>query len=223
MLGVRVQLPTPAQQRFRRGVVVLTSHPFAHTLLHRRLFLEGSKRGPQRFLHRPGLCRGERVRVVRVSHAATEAQQLAVLHLPQHAAAIGARVRRRRRGMDLTRSNVFLSGVLRSVPLAVIVMNDDLHVELWNDVAADMWGLRQDEVKGKHFLGLDIGLPVQQLRQPLLALRHAPDSVSETMIQATNRRGRPVTVQVLCASVGGAAADGHGVIVLMQESEQSVN
>ena len=129
----------------------------------------------------------------------------------------------RRRGMDLTRSNVFLSGILRSVPLAVIVMNDDLHVELWNDVAADMWGLRQDEVKGKHFLGLDIGLPVQQLRQPLLALRHAPDSVSETMIQATNRRGRPVTVQVLCASVGGAAADGHGVIVLMQESEQSVN
>jgi two-component system CheB/CheR fusion protein len=126
----------------------------------------------------------------------------------------------RRRGLDLTRSNVFLSGILRSVPLGVVVMNDDLHIELWNDVAADMWGLRQDEVQGKHFLGLDIGLPVQQLRQPLLALRHAPDTVSETVVQATNRRGRPITVRALCASVGGAAADGHGVILLMQESDQ---
>jgi len=125
----------------------------------------------------------------------------------------------RQRGMDLTRSNVFLSGILRSVPLAVVVMNDELQIELWNDVAADMWGLRQDEVKGKHFLGLDIGLPVQQLRQPLLALRHSPDSVSEMTIQATNRRGRAVGVRVLCASVGGTAADGHGVIVLMQETD----
>jgi two-component system CheB/CheR fusion protein len=44
----------------------------------------------------------------------------------------------RQRGLDLSRSNIFLSGILRSVPLAVIVMNDDLHIELWNDVAADM-------------------------------------------------------------------------------------
>jgi two-component system CheB/CheR fusion protein len=126
----------------------------------------------------------------------------------------------RQRGMDLSRTNVFLSGILRSVPLAVVVMNDDLQVELWNDVAADMWGLRQDEVKGKHFLGLDIGLPVQQLRQPLLGLRRAPDTVSETILSATNRRGRPIGVRVLCASVGGSSANGHGVILLMQESDQ---
>jgi two-component system CheB/CheR fusion protein len=128
----------------------------------------------------------------------------------------------RKRGADLTRSNVFLSGILRTVPLGVVVMNDDLHVELWNDVAADMWGVRQTEVKGKHFLGLEIGLPVQQLRQPLLQLRHAPDTVSETIIQATNRHGRPMKVRVLCSSVGGAAAGGHGEILLMQESGEVV-
>jgi two-component system CheB/CheR fusion protein len=99
----------------------------------------------------------------------------------------------RKRGVDLTRTNVFLSGILRSVPLGVVVMNDDLHAELWNDVATDMWGLRQAEVKGKHFLGLDIGLPVRQLRQPMLALRRVPDQVAELMLQATNRRGRPIT------------------------------
>jgi two-component system CheB/CheR fusion protein len=118
---------------------------------------------------------------------------------------------------------VFLSGILRSVPLGVVVMDDDLHVELWNDVAADMWGVRQSEVKGKHFLGLEIGLPVQQLRQPLLQLRHAPETVSETVIQATNRHGRPVKVRVLCASVGGTAADGHGAILLMRESGDTIH
>ena len=125
----------------------------------------------------------------------------------------------RKRGTDLSRSNVFLSGILRSVPLAVVVMNDDLQIELWNDVATEMWGLRQDEVKGKHFLGLDIGLPVQQLRQPLLALRHTPDKLSETILSATNRRGRAMNVRVLSASIG-SKSDGHGVLLLMQETDQ---
>jgi two-component system CheB/CheR fusion protein len=129
----------------------------------------------------------------------------------------------RKRGIDLTRSKIFLTGILRSVPLGVVVMDESLHVELWNDVAADMWGVRQDDVKGKHFLGLEIGLPVHQLRQPLLSLRHAPDAVSETTIQATNRHGRPVKVRVLCSSVGGAAADAHGAILLMQETGESVH
>ena len=126
----------------------------------------------------------------------------------------------RQRGIDLSRSNVFLSGILRSVPLAVVVMNEELQIELWNDVAADMWGLRQDEVKGQHFLGLDIGLPVHELRQPLLALRHTPDHISEMTVQATNRRGRSIAVRVLCAGVGGASKDGHGVILLMQGTDQ---
>jgi two-component system CheB/CheR fusion protein len=128
----------------------------------------------------------------------------------------------RERGVDLTRSNVFLSGILRSVPLGVVVMDDDLHVELWNDVAADMWGVPQSEVKGKHFLGLEIGLPVHQLREPLLHLRHAPDSVTETTLQGTNRLGRSMKVRVVCSSVGGAGSNGHGVILLMQESGATV-
>jgi two-component system CheB/CheR fusion protein len=127
----------------------------------------------------------------------------------------------RKRGMDLTRTNLFLSGILRSVPLGIVVMNDDLQIELWNDVAADMWGLRQDEVKGKHLLGLEIGLPVQQLRLPLIALRREPDQVSERTVQATNRRGRAINVRVIMASVGGKEAEAaHGVILLMQEAEQ---
>ena len=123
----------------------------------------------------------------------------------------------RKRGVDLTKSNVFLGGILRSVPLAVVVMDHDLHVELWNDVAAEMWGIHQAEVKGKHFFGLDIGLPLESLRQPLLGLQKAPDAVSETTVEATNRQGRAMRVRVVCSSVGRTASDGHGAILLMQE------
>jgi two-component system CheB/CheR fusion protein len=129
----------------------------------------------------------------------------------------------RRRGIDSTRTNLFLSGILRSVPLGVVAMNADLHVELWNDVAAEMWGLRDEEVKGKHFLGLDIGLPVQQLRQPLMSLKTTPDQVAEAIVQATNRRGRKMTIRAVCTSIGASNATtaGQGVILLLQEIERA--
>jgi two-component system, chemotaxis family, CheB/CheR fusion protein len=128
----------------------------------------------------------------------------------------------RQRGSELGRSNVFLSGILRSVPLGVVVMNDDLFVELWNDVAADLWGLRHDEVKGKHFFGLDIGLPVEQLREPILGLIQSPDRTAELHLDATNRRGRHIALRVSLANVGGTE-HGRGIIVLMQEVDAAVH
>jgi two-component system, chemotaxis family, CheB/CheR fusion protein len=128
----------------------------------------------------------------------------------------------RQRGTELGRSNIFLSGILRSVPLGVVVMNDDLHVELWNDVAADLWGLRHDEVKGRHFFGLDIGLPVEQLREPILGLIHSPDRTAEVHLDATNRRGRHIALRVSLANVGGTD-QGRGIIVLMQEVDGAVH
>jgi len=122
----------------------------------------------------------------------------------------------RQRGTDLSRSNVFLGGILRSVPLAVIVLNEQLQVELWNDVAADLWGLRADEVSGKHLFGLDIGLPVEQLKQPIAGLMRAGDRRFEAEIDAMNRRGRQIRLRVQCVSIG-AADHGKGIIILMQE------
>jgi two-component system CheB/CheR fusion protein len=122
----------------------------------------------------------------------------------------------RQRGTDLSRSNIFLGGILRSVPLAVIVLDGQLQVELWNDVAADLWGLRADEVNGKHFFGLDIGLPVEQLKQPIATLMRHGDQRVDTQIEAMNRRGRQIRLHVQCVSVG-SADQGKGVIVLMQE------
>jgi len=123
----------------------------------------------------------------------------------------------RKRGVDLSRSNTFLSGILRSVPLAVIVLDDQLQVELWNDIAADLWGLRADEVYRKHFFGLDIGLPVEQLKQPLAGLLRHGDQRFEAQVNAINRRGRQIQLRVQCVGIG-SVEHGKGIIILMQES-----
>jgi two-component system, chemotaxis family, CheB/CheR fusion protein len=122
----------------------------------------------------------------------------------------------RQRGADLSRSNVFLGGILRSVPLAVIVLDEQLQVELWNDVAADLWGLRADEVNGRHFFGLDIGLPVEQLKQPIAALMRHGDQRVDAQIDAMNRRGRQIRLHVQCVSIG-SGDQSKGVIILMQD------
>jgi two-component system CheB/CheR fusion protein len=129
----------------------------------------------------------------------------------------------RQRGSDLGRTNTFLSGILRSVPLGVIVMNQELQIELWNDVAADLWGLRHEEVKGKHFFGLDIGLPLDQLRQPILNLMQSSDRTAELHLDATNRRGRRISLRVSAAQIGGPTEQGRGVILLMQEVDVAVH
>jgi two-component system, chemotaxis family, CheB/CheR fusion protein len=126
----------------------------------------------------------------------------------------------RQRGVDLSRSNVFLTGILRSVPLAVIVLNEQLQVELWNDVAADLWGLRAEEVSRKHFFGLDIGLPVEQLKQPLAGLLRQGDQHFEVQVNAINRRGRQVCLRVQGAGIG-SGEHGKGIIILMQETSRS--
>jgi len=126
----------------------------------------------------------------------------------------------RQRGVDLSRTNVFLAGILRNVPLAVIVLDGDLQVELWNDVAADLWGLRADEVQRKHFFALDIGLPIEQLKQPLASLLRAGDQHFQSEVNAINRRGRRVRLRVDCVSVAGGE-HGKGIIMLMQEVSSS--
>ena len=96
------------------------------------------------------------------------------------------------------------------------MLDEQLQVELWNDVAADMWGLRADEVHGRHFFGLDIGLPVEQLKQPIATMTRHGEQRFEAEIEAMNRRGRQIRVRVQCVSIG-PGDHGKGIIILMQE------
>jgi two-component system, chemotaxis family, CheB/CheR fusion protein len=103
------------------------------------------------------------------------------------------------RTTELNQLNAFLESIWAGLDGAVTVLDADLRVLVWNHGSEDLWGVRQEEVQGQHFLNLDIGLPIDQLMPTLRAAMSGENGTQSTVIQATNRRGRTVTCRVTCS------------------------
>jgi two-component system CheB/CheR fusion protein len=121
----------------------------------------------------------------------------------------------RDRGLALDEVNGFLESILGSLRSAVVVLNRDMAVRAWNREAENMWGLRADEVEGSHFLNLDIGLAVDQLRGAIRACMTGSSEGEELSMAAVNRRGRPIicTVDISPLREAGSVI---GVILVME-------
>ena len=121
------------------------------------------------------------------------------------------------RSEELNRVNAFLELILTNMRSGVVVLDPELHIQIWNHKNEDLWGLRSDEVQGQHFLNLDIGLPVEQLRQPLRScLAGEPESVTLTL-KATNRRGKAIQCEVTSTALVNPEREIRGVIMLLEE------
>ncbi|NMF64671.1 CheR family methyltransferase [Brasilonema octagenarum] len=126
----------------------------------------------------------------------------------------------RQRSQELNRVNGFLESILTSLRVGVVVLSRDLHVLMWNRKAEDLWGLRFDEVFSKHFMSLDINLPLEPLRQPMRTILIGESEHHEVLLDAINRRGRAIQCQVICNPLLGNASDIQGLIILMEERPQ---
>jgi two-component system, chemotaxis family, CheB/CheR fusion protein len=122
----------------------------------------------------------------------------------------------RQTSQELNQVNAFLESILESLNAGVLVADRDLVVQAWNGEAAELWGLRADEVHGQHLMNLDIGLPLEQV-MPLLRSTITDGSVGEALVDATNRRGRAIRCRVRTSPLETAGADARGVIVVMDE------
>jgi two-component system CheB/CheR fusion protein len=123
----------------------------------------------------------------------------------------------RSRSGDVIASNAFLESVFSSLNSAVIVLDRDLRVDVWNTGATELWGLRADEAEKANFFNLDFGLPVAELHQPIRDVIHDGGSAREVTISATNRKGRAVSCRVRISPLRGADDATSGVIMLMQD------
>jgi two-component system CheB/CheR fusion protein len=130
-------------------------------------------------------------------------------------------VEMRERSDELDRLNAFMESVLTSLRAAVVVLDGDMRVQVWNSRAEDLWGLRADEVIGQVLLTLDIGLPVDELTVPLRRCANGESESEERLLSALNRRGRTISCRVTCSPLydGG---NRRGVVVLMEESDEPV-
>jgi two-component system, chemotaxis family, CheB/CheR fusion protein len=119
--------------------------------------------------------------------------------------------------LKLDGANAFLEAILTSLRAGVTVVNADLRVQEWNRRAEDLWGLRREEAVGQHFLNLDIGLPTGKLRPLIRHVLSDGGDPQELHVAAVNRRGRSITVRVVCSALAGDGGPVGGAILVMDE------
>ena len=122
----------------------------------------------------------------------------------------------RERTDETLHANSFLASVLSGIQQGVVVVDRTLRVLAWSRRATDLWGLRDDEVEGEHLLNLDIGIPVQRLRDPLRRVL-AGEKAAEVELDGHDRRGRPVHVRIGVAPLESlpGADEPFGAILLL--------
>lgn len=120
----------------------------------------------------------------------------------------------RLRSGELNTANAFLESILTSMRSGIVVIDREGAIRAWNSAAEDLWGLRPEEVRGRSLVGLDIGLPVGRLNESIRACLGG--QMTETMLDATDRRGKPIRCRVSCAPLS-SGRDVQGAILTMAE------
>jgi two-component system, chemotaxis family, CheB/CheR fusion protein len=120
----------------------------------------------------------------------------------------------RERTDEALRANSFLGSILAGIHQSVIVVDKQLRVTAWSRAAADLWGLRAEEVQGEHFLNLDIGIPVGELSGSLRAAITGDDA-ADVELTGHNRRGQPIRCRVSFGQLHAHDGEPDGVIVAM--------
>src|SRR3954451_20640931 len=120
----------------------------------------------------------------------------------------------RLRSGELNEVNAFLETILSSMRVAVIVVDREQRVQIWNAESAELWGVRGDEANGQHLFGLDIGLPLDGVRSALRRVLAGTEERADIELDALNRRGRSVRVNVTLLPFGLAPHEVSGAILL---------
>jgi two-component system CheB/CheR fusion protein len=122
---------------------------------------------------------------------------------------------------ELNRFSALHRHVMDNFPSAVIVLDSHLLIEEWNRAATDLWGLREDEVLGEPFFGLDFGLPLETLQEPVRACRSVGATSVTLELEAINRLGRRVIVSVMVVAATGSDSPPSAMLIMEVVPTQS--
>jgi two-component system CheB/CheR fusion protein len=125
------------------------------------------------------------------------------------------------RGAELDKVNMFLEGILGSLGVGVAVLDGQQRVQVWNANSTEIWGLRAEEVEGQAFLDLDIGLPVDRLKESIRKVLAGDADTLEDEVEAVTRRGKRVECRVRTLPLRASGGDVQGVIILTALGDQA--
>ncbi|MBI4310999.1 MAG: PAS domain S-box protein [Chloroflexi bacterium] len=123
------------------------------------------------------------------------------------------------RTLQLDQANSLRESILESLSDALVVIGRDGVIQVWNKRAEDLWGLREDEVRGQPFASLDIGLPVRELQDSMKACLSGSGNGSVATVRATTRRGKAIRCKVTSTPLAGMGKELRGVILVMEEEQ----
>lgn len=123
----------------------------------------------------------------------------------------------RRRSDEAAEFRRYADAVLRSMDAGVVVLDGNLKTQSWNRWSENAWGLRAEEVIGREFLDLDIGLPVQRLRLELQRILAAEAAQVAMELEARDRRGRQIHVRVRALPLLRGERKPEGVVLVTED------
>ena len=123
---------------------------------------------------------------------------------------------------ELNQTKLFLESILTSVEAGIVVIDRDFEILLWNEGAENLWGLREEEVTGRSLLGLDIGLPVGELAEPVrhFLVGDGDEEQQEIVLDAVNRTGKSIVIEISNTLRTGTDGEVEGVVLVMEERER---
>jgi two-component system CheB/CheR fusion protein len=121
----------------------------------------------------------------------------------------------RERTSELDEVSAFMESILTSIELAVVVLDTELCVRVWNGISFELWGLRSEEVEGRNLLSVEFGLPVAELAGALHACLAGGEPEAAVTLPARNRLGQDITCHVRVRSLSGKSGHIEGAIVLI--------
>ena len=127
----------------------------------------------------------------------------------------------RHRTLELNDMNSFLETILTTIGLAVTVLDREQQVQIWNEQARKLWGLTVEEAENRHFLSLEFGLPVEELKPQLRKVLSGQSEREELVLDAVSRRGKPLRCRVSMLPLR-QSSDGVivGAIVMMEPIDE---
>ena len=123
----------------------------------------------------------------------------------------------RTRTAELIAADDLLESMLIGQRNGLVVIDRGLRVSVWNDRSAELWGLQPREASGRHFLNLDVGLPVEDLREPIMAVLAGHSERETAELDAVTRRGRDFRCRVSVIPLSGQDRQIRGAIILTED------
>lgn len=112
---------------------------------------------------------------------------------------------------------IYLESAMRAMNGGIVVLDQHHAIRSWNRWSENTWGLRAEEVMGTNFDLLDIGLPIQKLRDALAAVQLGREEHVDKILDGVDRRGRRILCRVRVSALSVDEGDVDGLVLIFQD------